>query len=147
MSKLPELRYVDGGELRPLLDPARNTDVLAFLEAHSPSAHSDLSGEMMDVARATCGDFVAYSPSFGQCKYVVLITARTVFALAESMREVYYRLAPEARALALRSGGTPVDRVGPEWVAFEVFSASRPKPDLAYWTLAAYTAAREGATA
>jgi hypothetical protein len=144
MAHTPKPRFVDGGELAALVRAGSNAAVLAYLAAHQPSAHSDLGDAMLRAARAHCGEWLAFSPSFGQCRYVALVTNETVFALARGMRSACYRLPAEPFRVALESGASAAGELGPEWVAFELFRPDRPAPDLAFWTLAAYGAARAG---
>src|SRR5919197_4210457 len=96
-------RYVDGGELSDLVDADPNRDALLYLTTHRPSCHSD-TGDALIRAAAQCGEWIAYSPSFRQLRYVALVTNRRIFALAIGQRSVCYRLPPKSHAIALRTG-------------------------------------------
>ena len=137
-------RLVDGGELDALVDVAdvANRDVLAWLAAQRPSCHDGV-GEALLRSAERCGEWVAYSPSFASYRYVALVTARRVFALGLGLRSVGYRLPASLRATALKSGAVAADDLGPVWVRFELFRADHPAPDLDFWTLKAYSSARE----
>jgi hypothetical protein len=135
-------RFVDGGDLADLIDQARNADVAAYLTEVRPSCHSD-PGDALIRSAERCGEWVAFSPSFQQYRYVALVTNRTIFALGLGQRSVLYRLPPPAHAIALATGAVEASEIGPEWVRFELFRIDWPAPDLPFWTLSAYAAARE----
>ncbi len=140
-------RIVEGTELRPLLTGAGNEPLLSWLEEHHPSAHSDPASDLLDAARATCGDWVAYSPSFKSCRYVALITNGRVFSLARGQNELCFRVRGAEQAIAIESGGEARLELGAGWVAFQLYRPTHPKPDLKFWVLRAYVAAREAPTA
>src|SRR5215471_938717 len=98
-------RHVDGGDLVELVDATDNADVLAYLATHRPSCHSDV-GEALLRSADRCGEWVAFSPSFRQCRYVALVTARVIFALGLGQRSVVYRAPEPLRAIALATGAT-----------------------------------------
>lgn len=135
-------RYIDGGDLNALIDGPRNQDVSAYLTQHRPSCHSD-TGEALIRSAEQCGEWVAFSPSFQQCGFVVLVTNRTVFALGMGQRSACYRLPGGLRTTALATGAVEAGEIGGNWVRFELFRADWPNPDLAFWTLKAYAAARD----
>jgi hypothetical protein len=138
---------VDGGDVSDLVDADHNRDVVRYLSARQPSCHSD-TGDALIRAAAKCGEWVAYSPSFGQFRYVALVTNRRIFALGIGQRSVCYRLPPEPHAIALQTGAIPAEEIGADWVRFDLFRVHWPTPDLPFWTLRAYAAARaEGETA
>jgi quercetin dioxygenase-like cupin family protein len=137
-----ERRTVDGGDLEALVEAGANRDVLAYLAKHRPSCHSDTGSALMDAAAEKCGDWIAFSPSFFQCRYVALITRRRIFALGRGQRSACFRLPGALRETALATGATPAPEIGGDWAAFALFEAGRPAPDLPFWTLRAYAAAR-----
>jgi mannose-6-phosphate isomerase-like protein (cupin superfamily) len=137
-----ETRTVDGGDLEGLVEAGPNRDVLAYLAEHRPSCHSDTGSALMEAAEK-CGDWTAFSPSFGQCLYVALITRGRIFALGLDQRSACFRLPGALRDTALATGATPALEIGADWVAFSLYEAGRPAPDLPFWTLRAYAAARE----
>lgn len=95
----------------------------------------------MHAAAEKCGDWVAYSPSFFQCRYVALIANRRIFALGVGQRSVCYRLSPPLFAIALQTGAVAAGDIGPDWVRFDLFRPDWPAPDLPFWALKAYRAA------
>ena len=135
-------KCIDGGDLAELIDASRNQDVAVYLAQQRPSCHSDTGVALIRSAEA-CGDWVAFSPSFRRCSYVALVTNRTVFALGIGQRSVCYRVPQTLHATALATGATEADEIGRGWVRFELFRADWPTPDLPFWTLRAYAAAKD----
>jgi hypothetical protein len=70
------------------------------------------------------------------------VTSDVVFCGASDMVNTYWRLAPEACAAAIASGGASVD-LGPEWVKIVLFRSGQPKPDLLHWARSSYEFARK----
>lgn len=120
-----EPRYVDGGGLGALIDPARNPGASAYLAQQQPSCHSDTGARSGE----GCGDVVAYSPSFAQCRYVALITKGRVFALGLGQRNVGYRLPVTLRVTALATGASG-ERDRPRLAPLRAFPAglARARP-------------------
>jgi hypothetical protein len=135
-------RLVEGDDLEGLVEAGFNRDVLAYLAQHRPSCHSDTGSALIEAAEK-CGDWFAFSPSFFQCRYVALVTGRKVFALGRGQRSACFRLPDALRKTALVTGAVPAPEIGSDWVSFALFEADRPAPDLPFWTLRAYAAARE----
>ncbi|OFV93558.1 MAG: hypothetical protein A3G76_08630 [Acidobacteria bacterium RIFCSPLOWO2_12_FULL_65_11] len=119
-------------------------DVVIMVSEHQPSCHDDTSDALLRAAEK-CDEWIAYSPAFQQYRYVALVTKRRVFALAIGQRSVYYRLPKTLHAVALQTGATEAADIGPDWVCFDLFRSDWPTPDLPFWTLNAYAAAREAA--
>jgi hypothetical protein len=134
-------RSVDGGDLGDLVDAGHDPDALRYLSEQRPSCHSDTADALIRAA-AQCGEWVVYSPSFQQLRYVALVTNRRIFALGLGQRSVCYRLPPRLRTIALHTGATAAGDIGTDWVRFELFRTDWPTPDLPFWTLRAYAAAR-----
>lgn len=136
-----DLRYVEGGEVEPLVDPGRNAVVLGYLARHQPSCHSDTGTALFDAA-AGHASAIAFSPSFGQCRYVAVIAHRTIVALGLGMRSACLRLPNGTQAAALAAGAALAPELGEAWVRFELFDPDRrPALDLAGFTSAAIEAA------
>jgi len=133
---------VDGGDLEALLDPRANRRVLAYLALARPSCHSDTGGALIEAAEK-CGEWIAFSPSFAQYRYVALITRRRIFALGLGQRSACFRLPRALRKTARSSGARRALELGMDWVSFSLFKADWPAVDLPFWTLRAYAAARE----
>jgi hypothetical protein len=138
-------RTVNGGELGALVDIGASGDVLTYLAEHQPSCHDDTAEALLRAAEG-CGEWVAFSPSFEQYRYVALVTNRRIFALGIGQRSVCYRLPEALRTTAVQAGAVAAGEIGPAWVRFELFRADWPRPDLAFWTLRAYAFAGEDAT-
>jgi hypothetical protein len=143
MTTPPGTRCVDGGNLSELVDADHNHDVVRYLAEHRPSCHSDTGQALLRAATEKCGEWVAYSPSFLQLRYVALVTNRRIFALGIGQSSICYRLSQEAYPIALQAGATEAGEIGTDWVRFALFRADWPTPDLPFWTLRAYAAARE----
>ncbi len=139
----PNPRHVEGGSLAELVDEDRNARVLAYLAEHRPSCHSD-TGDALLRSAEECGDWIAFSPSFRQLRYVALVTNRTVFALGLGQCSVFYRLPESLFPTALATGAVEASEVGPNWARFDLWRADWPTPDLVFWTRKAYAGAREG---
>jgi hypothetical protein len=135
-------RYVDGGALGDFVDSDHNHDIIRYLSQHQLSCHSD-TGDALIRSAEKCGEWIAYSPSFRQFRYVALVTNRTIFALGMGQRSVCYRLPNEAYEIALQTGAVGAEEIGADWVRFELFRADWPSPDLPFWSLRAYASARE----
>ena len=133
-------RHVDGGDLAALVDAKSNAAVVAYLTKHQPSCHSDV-GDALICSAEKCGEWIAFSPSFQQCRYVALVTNRRVFALGIGQRSVLYLVPASLRATALATGAMAHPEIGANWIGFALFRADWPTPDLAFWTLQAYAAA------
>jgi hypothetical protein len=115
MTTPPGTRCVDGGDLSELVDADHNHDVVRYLAEHRPSCHSDTGQALLALLRAAaekCGEWVAYSPSFLQQRYVALVTDRRIFALGIGQWLVCYRLSQESYAIALQTGATEAGEMG-----------------------------------
>ena len=141
MNGIPEARYVDGGEIAEIVEAEWNRDTLRYLLKERPSCHSDIGSTLIHAASA-CGEWLAFSPSFQRCRYVALVTNKRIFALGLGMRLACYRLSAEMEPIALQTGATAATEIGPCWVRFDLFRSNWPAPDLPFWTLRAYAAAR-----
>lgn len=133
----------DGGEIMTLLDTSAQPRLAAWRAEHRPSAHSDVGDALLRAAKETFDEWIAFSPSFAQCRYVALITARRAFALATGMHAVSVCVAKEDVPVALAQGCTMHTELGDGWLSFELWSSPAP-PDLRVWLGAAYAHARAG---
>jgi hypothetical protein len=133
------------GDLAAYVDPRANADVLAYLDAHAPHCHSDVGEALLAAATTRCGEWIAYSPAFAGLCYVALITEKRIFALAHDMAFICLRLSASSRSIALECGAKPAPEIGIEWARIQLFRPEYPDPDLAFWVLRAYSAAREAA--
>jgi hypothetical protein len=141
MNRLANL--VEGDSLAELVDVDRNQDILSFLERVQPDCHSDNCQVLVDAAVKQCGEWIGFSPSFKSYGYTALITNRVIFSLAFGQRSVYFRLPDPFHEIALATGGVPANEIGWQWVEIELFRTNWPTPDVPFWTLKAYAAARQ----
>lgn len=141
MARLANL--VEGGSLAEHVDIARNADVLAFLAKSNPSCHSDNCAVLLKAAIEKCGEWMAFSPSLQNYGYVALVTDRTVFALGFGQSIVSFRLPARLYPTAITTGATAAGEIGSKWVNIELFRPDWPDPDVPFWTLRAYAAARQ----
>ncbi|MDB5389586.1 MAG: hypothetical protein JWM11_5232 [Planctomycetaceae bacterium] len=141
MTQRPNL--IEGDSLAEYVDIVRNQDVLAFLERVRPSCHSDNGAVLLNAAIDKCGEWIAFSPSFKNYRYVALVTNRVVFALGIGQSSVYFRLPDRLHSTALATGAVPANEIGGKWVSIELFRSEWPDPDVPFWTLRAYSAARQ----
>jgi len=103
------------------------------------SAHGDVA-EAFGRALVNLGEYELHGG--GQDYKAVYATTRGVpFGGAAGMAATHWRLAPEDRAIALRSGGEK-SNIGPDWVRIILFRSDWPDPDLEHWARRAYAFAR-----
>lgn len=113
-----------------------NAQVLGYLEATTPSAHSDLVEELARALKASDASLETFCPSPSTFAYVVAYDRDyTIVALAEGMQALAFRVPAHRVQEALGDGGRAVSRLGDTWVSFPVFTqeldASRER--LARW--------------
>jgi hypothetical protein len=65
-----------------------------------------------------------------------------IFAFAEGMSRLAFRLNESLVPRAIASGAEPLAECGSEWVAFTLFRPDWPEVDTAFWALKAYDCAR-----
>jgi hypothetical protein len=134
--------HVEGTDLATLVDARANRTVLAYLAKSALSCHSDLGEVLLEVAKRRCGEWTAYSPSFAEYRYLALVTNQRIFSLGIGMSSACFCV-PAMKAIALDTGCLAAPEIGRGWVRAEMFQSDRPKPDLDFWMLKAYVAARE----
>jgi hypothetical protein len=140
---MPRLQYlVDGGVLDDHIDLASNQDVVEFLERTQPSCHSDNAAILVEVAAEKCGEWIGFSPSFENYRYIALITNRNVFALGMGMDSLYFKVPDSLHATAMAAGALPAEQIGRNWIEIKLFRTDWPAPDVPFWTLKSYAAAR-----
>ena len=133
---------VDGGALEEHVDADRNQDVLAFLERTQPCCHSDNGAVLVDAAIAMGGEWTRYCPSLREYRYIALIANRQVFALGFGMNSLFFKLPDSLYRTALGAGAATVPEIGCNWVEIQLFRSDWPAPDIPFWMLKAYDAAR-----
>ena len=98
-----------------------NVTVTRFLEITSPSAHSDIVGELLLSAAGLPGAG-SYCPDHQNYAYVVLHTVdNKIFALAYGIKRLCYRVPSGFSAAVEAHGGKAWAEIGPEWVCFDLF--------------------------
>lgn len=120
-----------------------NNAVLAYLAVKS--AHSDIATEL-EAAVKPLGGAQLYCPDWQSYRYVTASTGGIVFAFAEGMNRIAFRLEDSMRRRALKSGAVALAECGPEWAAFTLFRSDWPAVDTAFWALKAYDFARRPAS-
>src|SRR5512146_2961472 len=96
-----------------------NAEVIAFIRAENPFAHSDVSSLLIEIGKGLPGAEV-YCPSYSNCAYVVLHDNESrIFAITYGMRGLAFRVGESGYADALGDWGTPVPEIGSDWMRFE----------------------------
>lgn len=118
----------DVSELQRRFDSARNAEALRFLAQKHPSAHSDLSEELMKSA-AGLPRVSSYCPDAQSYAYVVLHTEnKLIFAMALGMKDLVFKLPETQIPQARLEGGEPWPDIGPGWVGFDPFAVPTDMP-------------------
>ncbi len=108
----------------------RNAEIVRYLHATSPSAHSDVTSEMILAAKGL-RDVHSYSPDPRNYSYEVLHTSDSViFCVAVGQSTLLLRIPPDTRPKELGLHGKPFEPLGPEWIAVPAFQPDIP---LAEW--------------
>lgn len=108
------------------LNSGKNRPVLEYLS--SRSAHSDVA-EVLENISMPPGAAQAYCPDPRNYRYLVAYANGTVFSYAAGMNTLAFRLSPDFRFKAIRTGGEAVDAIGNTWVAFGLFRSNWPEVD------------------
>jgi hypothetical protein len=103
------------------------------------SAHGDLA-EVFGRALGNLGEYELHGGGPGY-KAVYATTNGIAFGGATGMADTHWRLGPEDRTIAIKSGGEESD-LGPDWIRIVLFLNNWPEPDLAHWARRAYAFAR-----
>ena len=134
----PDPHIAEGGDVRLHISGNAQATLLRWLEEQRPSAHSDVGSDLLSAVRAEGGDFLAYSPSFGDCRYIAIIRARRVCALAHGQKTACFCVRPTDQAAAIALGGRARPDLGEGWISFELYFRTQPTPDLRAWLRASY---------
>ncbi len=107
----------------------KNAEIVRYLHETSPSAHSDVTSEMILAAKGL-RDVHSYSPDPRNYSYEVLHTSDSViFCAAVGQSTLLFRIPPDKRPAELALHGKPFPPLGPEWVAVPAFQPDIPLPD------------------
>ena len=113
-------------EIDTTFSTTTNAAILRFLCERSPSAHSDLVGELR-LAAQDAPDSHLYCPD--KANYAFFVVHRsdhTIVALALGMRQIVFRLPKLLIPNALQDGGVPFTDIGPEWISFTLNLNNEP---------------------
>jgi hypothetical protein len=118
-------------------DTPQNAQVLAFLRADNPSAHSDVAEELLRSAEGMAG-VEPYSPDRPRCAFVMLhLEDSTIIGLAYGQSGLAYRLPDSRIAEAGRAGAQPAEGLGSNWFLLEPWSDTETLQEsrrrLAHW--------------
>lgn len=103
----------------PRYQIAENADVIEFIRAKNPFAHSDVGSIVFGLAKEIPGAH-AYCPAPRSYAYVVLHDdGNRIFAIAFGQRGVGIRLAPSSIDAAIADGAARAPDMGPDWVTFD----------------------------
>lgn len=107
----------------------RNAEIVRYLHGSSPSAHSDVTSEMILAAKGL-RDVHSYSPDPRNYSYEVLHNSDSVvFCVAVGQSTLLLRIPPDARPQSLQPIAKPYPPLGPEWVAVPAFEPDIPLAD------------------
>ena len=99
-----------------------NADVLSFLRANNPSAHSDVAEELRRSAEGVPG-VCHYCPDSERYAFVVLHLAdSTIIGLAYGQSALAFSLPGHLHADARERGGWPAEELGAGWIRFRPWS-------------------------
>ena len=131
-------------------DTPQNAQVLAFLHADNPSAHSDVAEELLRSADGVAG-VDPYCPDLPHYAFVILhLEDSTIIGLAYGQSGLAYRLSDSRIAEAARAGAQPAEGLGSNWFLLEPWSDTETLQEsrrrLAHWCRVAADAARPGHT-
>ena len=103
-----------------------NADVIAFLEATAPSAHSDVASELESAIRGLPGTSTVCPNPATYAWVAARNSAGRVYAVAYGQTAVCVRVGPERMEAALAERGVPATEIGGDWVRFDAFATDEP---------------------
>ena len=99
----------------------RNAEIVGYLLDQFPSAHSDVTSEMILAAQGL-RDVHSYAPDPRTYSFEVLHTTDSViFVVAVGQSTLLLRIPPEKRTAMLNLHGKPFPLLGSEWLAVPAF--------------------------
>jgi hypothetical protein len=128
-------QQLDMEQLRDKLNTEENRSVLQHISGLS--AHSDVA-EALEIAIEPLGAAHTYCPDPDNYRYLVAYANETVFSYAVGMGTVAFRLSPDLKYKAIKSGGEAVDSIDNKWVTFALFRSNWPEVDVRFWARKAY---------
>jgi hypothetical protein len=116
----------DTRELLLRFNKPQNKNVIHYLIAEHPSAHSDCTEELF-LASHYISNRQSFCPKPQAYAYIFLHTTdNIIYALAVGMNTLTFRLPPTVRTEALGNGGTLFHGLSDEWISFEAFHLDKP---------------------
>ena len=103
-----------------------NADVIAFLEATAPSAHSDVATELASAIRGLPGTSTVCPNPAAYAWVAARNSAGRVYALAYGQTAMCVRVGPGRLEAALSERGAPATEIGGDWVRFDAFVTDEP---------------------
>ena len=122
-------------QLPDKLNSEKNRSVFEYISGQS--AHSDIA-EALKTAIAPLGAAHTYCPESDNYRYLVAYANETVFSYAVGMKTIAFRLSPDFKRKAIKTGGESLDCIGDEWVSFGLFGNDWPEVDVRFWARKAY---------
>ena len=124
--------------LDPRFDVPVNAEVVHFIRANRPSAHSDVAEQLYRAIRGVPGA-AFYCPDNAGYAWVVAHTSDgRIFGLAYGMRSYALRVGAEGEAEAVADGAVLAPEIGRGWICLDPFNVEVNTADmrlrLAHWT-------------
>lgn len=108
-------------EFEGLLDRPENQQMIKFLKAFQPSAHTDIV-QLLVKSTSDLPDVQFYCPDTDNHAYYLAHTRDgVIFAAAIGMSALMFRVSPQSLSEALQKGGEVFQEVGEPWVSFNPF--------------------------
>jgi hypothetical protein len=118
----------DVSELNRRFDSAQNAEALSFLVQAHPSAHSDLSDELLKSTAGLSG-VGSYCPDVQSYAFVLLHTeSNLIFGMALGMNDMVFKLPANQIQQARMDGGEPRQDIGTGWIRFNPFAVPTDMP-------------------
>ena len=103
-----------------------NADVVAFLDATAPSAHSDVASALESAIRGLPGTTTVCPDPSRYAWVLAHTTAARIYALAYGQSALCARVGETRMAEALADHGVEATEIGRGWVRFDPFVADEP---------------------
>lgn len=108
-------------EFEGQFDRPENQQIIKFLKAFQPSAHTDIV-QLLVQSATELPDVQFYCPDTDNHAYYLAHTRDgVIFAAAIGMSALMFRIPPESMLEALQKGGEVFQEVGEPWVSFNPF--------------------------
>jgi hypothetical protein len=115
-------------EFEGQLDRPENQQIIKFLKAFQPSAHTDIV-QLLVKSVSDLPDVQFYCPDTDNHAYYLAHTRDgVIFAAAIGMSALMFRIPPQSMSEALQKGGEVFQEVGEPWVSFNPFWPENEDP-------------------